>query len=109
MKNKTYDTLKWIAMYLLPGLATLYFTIGGIWGLPNVEQVVGTITALDAFLGGLLGIASKQYKDGGMDGILNITSNEDNLKYDFVFTRPFDNLADSEMVILKVEKDKVAE
>lgn len=61
MNNKTYDILKWIAMYLLPGLGTLYFTIAGIWGLPYGEQIVGTITAIDTFLGILLGISTAQY------------------------------------------------
>ena len=46
MSNKTYDILKWIAMYLLPAAGTLYFALAGIWGLPYGEQVVGTITAL---------------------------------------------------------------
>lgn len=61
MSNKVYDVLKWIAMYLLPALGTLYFTMAGIWGLPYGEQVVGSITAVDTFLGVLLGISSAQY------------------------------------------------
>ena len=56
MSNKTYDILKWIAMYLLPAAGTLYFALAGIWGLPYGEQVVGTITAVDTFLGVILGI-----------------------------------------------------
>lgn len=62
MSNKVYDILKWIAMYLLPALGTLYFTIAGIWGFPYGEEIVGTITAVDTFLGILLGISSAQYK-----------------------------------------------
>lgn len=62
LSNKTYDVLKWIAQYLLPGLGTLYFALSTIWGLPYGEQVVGTITAIDAFLGGILGISNAQYK-----------------------------------------------
>ena len=38
MSNKTYDILKWIAMYLLPAAGTLYFALAGIWGLPYGEQ-----------------------------------------------------------------------
>lgn len=59
--NKTYDVLKWIAMYVLPALGTLYFALAGIWGLPYGEQVVGTITAVDTFIGVLLGISSSNY------------------------------------------------
>lgn len=61
MSNKMYDVLKWVAMYLLPALGTLYFAIAGIWNLPFGEQVVGTITAVDTFLGVILGISSAQY------------------------------------------------
>ena len=61
MSNKVYDVLKWIAMYLLPALGTLYFALSAIWGLPYGEQIVGTITAIDTFLGVVLGISTAQY------------------------------------------------
>ena len=64
MSNKTYDTLKWIAQVLLPALGTLYFALAGIWGFPYGEAIVGTITAVDTFLGVLLGISSYNYKKG---------------------------------------------
>lgn len=64
LSNKTYDILKWIALYLLPAAGTLYFALAGIWGLPNGEQVVGTITAVDTFLGVVLGISSASYNAG---------------------------------------------
>lgn len=60
--NKTYDVLKWIAQILLPALGTLYFALSSIWGLPYGEQIVGTITAIDAFLGALLGVSTAQWK-----------------------------------------------
>ena len=62
MSNKMYDVLKWIAMVILPALATLYFALAGLWGFPYGEEIVGTITAADTFLGVLLGISSAQYK-----------------------------------------------
>lgn len=61
MSNKTYDILKWIAQLLLPAAATLYFALAEIWGLPYGEQIVGTITAIDTFLGVLLGISTYNY------------------------------------------------
>ena len=61
MSNKVYDVLKWIALVVLPAVATLYFALSGIWGFPYGEQVVGTITAVDTFLGAILGISSMQY------------------------------------------------
>lgn len=62
MSNKTYDFLKWVALYLLPALGTLYFALSGIWGWPYGEEVVGTIAAIDTFLGVILGISNVQYK-----------------------------------------------
>lgn len=61
MSNKIYDILKWIAMYFLPALGTLYFALAGIWDLPYGENIVGSITAIDTFLGVLLGISTSQY------------------------------------------------
>lgn len=67
MKNKTYDILKYIAQIVLPALGTLYFALASIWGLPYGEQVVGTITAIDTFLGVLLGISTKKYNENGVE------------------------------------------
>ena len=62
MSNTVYDALKFIAQIFLPAVGTLYFALAQIWGLPYAEQIVGTITAVDAFLGALLGISTMQYK-----------------------------------------------
>lgn len=61
MTNKVYDILKWIAQILLPALGTLYFALSKIWGLPLATEVVGTIAAVDTFLGALLGLSSMKY------------------------------------------------
>ena len=61
MSNKVYDILKWVALVVLPALGTLYFALAGIWNFPYGEQVVGTITAIDTFLGAILGISNIQY------------------------------------------------
>lgn len=70
--NKIYDVLKWTAQLLLPALATLYFSIATIWGLPYTEQVIGTITAIGTLLGIVLGISTANYKG---DGTLTIDLN----------------------------------
>lgn len=62
LNNKTYDVMKWIAQYLLPAVGALYFALSQIWGLPYGEEIVGTITAVDAFLGAILGISTMSYK-----------------------------------------------
>lgn len=63
MSNKVYDVLKYIAQIVLPAAGTLYFALAGIWGFPYGEQVVGTITAVDTFLGVVLGISNTKYKN----------------------------------------------
>ena len=65
LSDKTYSLLKWISLILLPALGTLYFALAGIWGLPFGEQIVGTITAIDTFLGAILGISTNNYKKNG--------------------------------------------
>lgn len=62
MENKVYDVLKFLALVVLPALATFYAAIAAVWGLPYTEQVVGTITAVDTLLGTLLKISSDNYK-----------------------------------------------
>jgi hypothetical protein len=62
--DRIYDALKWICQIVIPAIATLYFTLSGIWGFPYGEQVVGTLTAIDTFLGVCLGISTYQYKKG---------------------------------------------
>ena len=62
MSNKVYDILKWVAQIALPALATLYFAIAKIWGLPYMEEIPATIMAVDLFLGTLLGISTSRYK-----------------------------------------------
>lgn len=61
MTNRTYDVLKYIAQIIIPAAGTLYFALAGIWGLPYGEQIVGTLTAIDAFLGAVLKLSSDQY------------------------------------------------
>lgn len=62
LSNKAYDILKWIALHLLPAAGTLYFALSKIWGLPHATEIVGTIAAVDTFIGTLLGFSSAQYK-----------------------------------------------
>lgn len=61
MTNKAYDIMKYICVIVLPALGTLYFALASIWGLPYGEQVVGTITAIDTFLGAILMISTNAY------------------------------------------------
>ena len=61
LSNKLYDVLKYIAQIVLPALGTLYFALSKIWSFPYGTEIVGTISAVDAFLGALLKISTDQY------------------------------------------------
>lgn len=60
--DKVYDVLKWIALIFLPALATLWFTVAKIWGLPYIAEITGTLVAIDTFLGALIGISNIRYQ-----------------------------------------------
>lgn len=74
LTGRIYDSLKFVAQILLPALGTLYFALAALWNLPNPEQVNGTILAVDAFLGVILGLSSAAYKnnDARFDGVLRV-------------------------------------
>ena len=103
MTNKTYDTLKFIAQIVLPALATLYFALAGIWGLPYGEQIVGTISAIDAFLGAILRITSTRYYKQGKDTVGTVTIDPIEETADF----EFNDLTTEELTSMKQVKVKV--
>lgn len=75
--NALYDALQHFAQITLPALGTLYFTLSQLWGLPSGAEVVGTITAIDAFLGVMLKISNIQYtnSDEQYDGTMDVVKN----------------------------------
>lgn len=64
MKNKTYDTLKFIAQVVLPLVATFIASLFEIWNLPFGVQISATIMAIDTLLGGILMKLSNNYHKG---------------------------------------------
>lgn len=60
MTNKTYDTMKVIALILAPVLAFLASVVN-IWGIPYSEQIVATLTAIDTLIGAIVVAANKAY------------------------------------------------
>ena len=62
MSNKIYDILKWAVVIVLPAIGTAYFTLSTIWGFPFGEQVVGTISVVEVFMGTVLQVSNANYK-----------------------------------------------
>ena len=82
LSDSTYDSLKGAAQLGIPALATLYFTLSQIWGLPYGEEVVGTLAAINAFLGVILRYSSKSYSasESKYDGSIDVEQIEDGVK-----------------------------
>lgn len=83
---KSYDTVRNSALVYLPGLATLYFSIAQITGLPYAEEVVGVIAAITVFLGITTKVSKSNFNQspegqrtlvGPPDGQVVVTSHED--------------------------------
>lgn len=85
MKNRTYDAGKFIAQIALPAAGTLYFALAQIWHLPKGSEVVGSITAVDAFLGALLGLSTLAYNKSARssDGVLEVRRTKEGEKFAF--------------------------
>lgn len=103
--GKLYDYLKWLTQVVLPAVGTLYVALAALWSLPAALEVSGTILAIDAFLGVLLGISqvnyNKQIEPGGTlfvapDGRRTFTLNER--------TMDLENLGDKEELRFNVVK-----
>ena len=73
MSNTVYDSLKWVALMVLPAIATLFSAISMIWGIPYGEQITSTIIAIDTALGAILGVSSIKYVNKAGDSKWNIT------------------------------------
>lgn len=73
-----YSKMKFVVQIVLPALSTFYFTLGAVWDLPSVEQVIGTLAALATFFGVILGLSTKTYNstDAKYVGSINIEHTE---------------------------------
>lgn len=106
LSNRQYDVLRWVAQIGLPALGALYFTLAPLWGLPKVEEVVGTVVAVDTFLGLLLGLAKKNYVNSGaaFDGTLNVDAQDNRLIHQLDIQTPPEELGQKDAITLKVEQ-----
>lgn len=105
LSDETYDRLKFIAQIVLPGLGALYFGLAAIWGLPKANEVVGTITTIDVFLGLLLGLSTKVYNAQPIkyDGVLEVVAHDTSLIHNLEIMTPPEQLGQKAAIILKVQ------
>lgn len=104
--GKPYTILKFVAQIFLPALGTLYFTLAGIWGLPAAKEVIGTVVAVDTFLGVILQISSSAYKksDARFDGELNIKHTTQGKTFQLELLDDPENLEEKDEILFKVNK-----
>lgn len=105
LSDKTYEYMKSFVQLWLPGLATLYFSLAAIWGLPNAEAVVATAAALATFLGLVLKISVKSYESSGAGqaGVINVTHpSPDSTLFSLELNGDPEGLADQDTVTFKV-------
>lgn len=109
LSSKAYDKLKFVAQILLPGLGALYFGLAAIWGLPAAEQVVGTVTVLDTFLGLFLGVSSKRYQnsDARFDGQIVLSPGDEPETTDMRIQAERSAVATKDEVTLKVNRARI--
>lgn len=106
LSNKTYDILKWCATIVFPAIGTLYFALSGIWGLPYAQEVIGTITAIDTFLGVLIGVTTYNYNrsESYGDATLHIDKTaEDTDKYLFDIRTDLEELETRRTMAVKID------
>lgn len=104
LTGKKYDAVKYIAQVVLPAIGTLYFALAQIWGLSHPEEVVGTIVAIDTFLGVVLHLSSTAYNnsDAKYDGTVEVHETDDKKTFQFVVNGDPHDLDQQKEVLLKV-------
>ena len=106
LSNSAYNAMKHTAQIGLPALGTLYFTLSQIWGLPASEEIVGTIVAVDAFLGILLGYSTKTYNESEAkyDGEVTLSPGEEVETTEMGTSFKTASLVDKDQLVLKVKR-----
>lgn len=105
--NKVYDIIKWIVIIVIPAIITLYSTLGGIWNFPLVNQITGTLAAIDVFLGVVLKISSVSYNKE-LDGTLYVDTVTDDETDKYLFeVNNLDDITSKDKITLKINNKKL--
>ena len=111
LSEKMYNVLKRLAMVWIPAVGTLYGALAATVGLPNPAAVIGVLTAVDAFLGVMLGVSTSMYnakaaaaaKD--ISGIITVTQTADGgRKFSFNFAKELPEIEQLAVAHFKVQR-----
>lgn len=103
--DSAYNKLKQSTTVVLPALGALYFALAQIWHLPKAEEVVGSIAAVNTFLGVVLGISTRSYNrsDVKYAGIIEVEETEDAKQLNFVLNSAANPLENQREVVFRVD------
>ena len=68
MQNKTFEILKWVALIVIPALATFIGVVGKAINWEYTDITVIIITAIGTFLGTVLGVSNRTFKMFSSEG-----------------------------------------
>lgn len=112
LTSTQYELLKKLVQIVLPAVASLYFSLAQIWGLPAAEQVVGTLALFATFFGILLTLSSWSYHavEARTDGEIVVMIDETGKKiYSLELDSDPNDLDSKELVKFKVKPNIVLE
>lgn len=62
LNDKVYNIIKWILLTVIPALNILIATLCALYGWTWGNIVIGTIDAIAAFVGAIIGVGSIKYQ-----------------------------------------------
>jgi len=76
LSDLSYSVIKHAAAIALPAAGALYFALAQIWHLPKAQDVLGSIAAVNVFLGGVMGLSQASYNgsDAKYAGAIEVTN-----------------------------------
>jgi hypothetical protein len=107
LSDKQYNRVKFFSGLVLPAAGTLYFALATIWHLPAAKEILGTIVAVQAFFGVLLGVSSNQYKESNarFGGVIRVVKDENKVLYSLDLNDDPVKLKDKHEITFKVENE----
>jgi len=99
--------LKQSVTLILPAVGALYFALAQIWNLPKSEEVVGSIAALNTFLGVLLGVSTKSYNksDARYAGAIVVEETDEKKTFTLELNEDPEKIEKKDEVTFRVEND----
>ena len=109
--DSAYNRLKQSTTVIVPAVGALYFALAQIWHLSKAEEVVGSLAALNTFLGVLLGISTRTYNrsDTKYAGIIEVTDTPDAKQLEFILNEATPPLEKQAEVTFRVDTNSTGE